>query len=162
MTDHVIIQVRDAVITRLTAASTAAGTRVYKAGDVDVEQIGETVPFLLVRVGQSPRERMAIGSGSDSAAPQVLEDIYLALMVHCVTKMDGDSEKVAYNLAGEVDVSLLATMAGKTLSGLVFDITPVSLDPDQNQFADQQAYQVLAEYRVIIRHLEGAPTSFTY
>lgn len=162
MTDHVVIQVRDAVIARLAVASTAAGARVYKVADVEVGQVGATVPFLLVVVGTAPRERMGVGNGPDPLAPQILEDVALDLVVHCVTKMNGDAEKVAWNLAGEVDASLLATVAGKTLSGLVFDTAPVSWAPQQSQFADLEAYEVEATYRITIRHIEGAPTSASY
>lgn len=162
MAEHVIIQVRDDIISRIKAASTAASTRVYAPYEVPAEEVSTTSPFVIVEVGDDQDERMAIGSGADPAGPQILEDINLNVLVHCIAKLDGDAEKTAYALRGEIETTLLGTAAGITLGGLVSMLTRVAGFNNRDQAIEQEAYNAGIQLAVKIRHLEGSPTSFTY
>lgn len=162
MANHVIIQVRDAIIARLAAASTSASTRVYRTDEWLIGEIETTSPFVVVEVGGDDDEVMALGSGAAAGSPEILEDINLTIFVHCVAKLDGDAEKTAMNLRGEVEASLLATVAGKTLSGTVLDVRRVGGSVARNQETDQEVFDATVQLEVQIRHLQGSPTSFTY
>ena len=162
MADHVVIQVRDAIIARIKAASTSAGTRVYAPHELQAEQAGATSPFAIVEVGDDQDQRQAIGSGADPAGPQILEDMNATVFVHCVAKLDGDAEKTAYALRGEVEAALLASTAGLTLGGLVPMLVRTGGFNNRDQAIEQEAYAASAQFVVQIRHLEGNPTSFTY
>ena len=162
MADHVIIQSRDAIIARIKAASTSASTRVYAVHEVPVDQVEVTSPFVLVEIGDDDDERMAMGGGPDPTIPQILEDIRQSYFIHCIAKLDGDAEKSAYNLRGEVEAALLATTAGLTLSGTVQMLTRVGGFNNRDQAIDQEVFNAAIQVVAQIRHLEGAPTSFTY
>lgn len=162
MTDHVIIQTRDAIIARLLAANTAAGTRVYRSDEWLMGQISATSPFSVVELGDDADEVMAVGSGASATVPEILEDIIATFFVHCVAKLDGDAEKVAMNLRGDVEASLLGSLAGKTLSGTVVDVRRVGGSVSRNQETDQEVFDATLQLEVQIRHLQGLPTSFSY
>ena len=162
MADHVIIQARDAIITRLKAAATAAGTRVYRTDEWLLGEIETTSPFAVVEIGDDTDEVMAIGGGANPAVPEILEDIVLVVYVHCVAKLDGDAEKTALNLRGQVEASLLGSLAGKTLDGLVFDIRRTGGEVARNQDTDQEVFNARVQLEVVIRHLQGDPTSSSY
>lgn len=162
MADHVIVQVRDAIIARLKAAATAAGTRIYAPHEIDVEDVDTTSPFGVVEIGPDQDERIATGSGADPASPQILEDINLVVFVHCIAKLDGDTEKTALNLRGECEASLLGTAAGLTLGGLVQMVTRVGGSANRDQAIDQEVFNAGVQLEVKIRHLESLPTSFVY
>jgi hypothetical protein len=162
MADHVIIQARDAIITRLKAASTAAGSRVYRVDEYQMGDIDVTSPFVVLELGDDADEVIGVGSGADASAPQILEDIALTVFVHCVAKLDGDAEKTAFNLRGQVEASLLGSLAGKTLGGLVADVRRPAGAVARNQETDQEIFQSTLQLEVLIRHLQGEPTSFTY
>lgn len=162
MADHVIIQVRDAIITRLKAASTAAGTRIYRVDEYQMGDIDATSPFVVLEVGDDADEVMSVNGGADPAVPQILEDIALTVFAHCVAKLDGDAEKTAINLRGQVEASLLGSLAGKTLDGLVADVRRPAGAVARNQETDQEIFQSTLQLEVLIRHVQGSPTSFTY
>lgn len=162
MANHVVIQVRDAIVSRLAAAATAAGSRVYRTDQWLLGEIEDTSPFIVVEVGGDDAEVMALGSGAASSAPQILEDLNLTVFIHCVAKLDGDAEKVAVNLRGEVEASLLGSLAGKTLGGLVVDVRRPGGSAVRNQEIEQEVFGSVLQLEVQIRHLQGEPTSFTY
>lgn len=161
MTDHVVIQVRDEVVSRLKAGVAAVSDRVYLMHEVPPEEIdASNSPFLVVQVGDDGAE--LIGVNGASSAPAVLEDLNLALFVHCVVKMDGDAEKTAYGLRADAETALLATDDALTLGGKVVTLTRVAAANNRDEALDQGAYAVALQLEAKIRHLEGSPTSFTY
>lgn len=162
MADHVVIQVRDAIITRLKAASTSAGQRVYAPHELEMEDVSTTSPFAVVEIGGDQDTRMGLANGADPAATQILETIALTVFVHCIAKLDGDAEKTAYALRGEIEASLLATSAGLTLGGLVQMIARVAGFASRDQAIEQEVFNAGIQLEVQIVHLEGNPTSFTY
>ena len=162
MANHVIIQTRDAIVARLAAAGTAASTRVYRTDEWLIGEIETTSPFIVVELGDDADEVMGVGSGAAASAPEILEDIVLVVFVHCVAKLDGDAEKTAMNLRGEVEASLLGSVAGKTLSGTVLDVRRVGGSVARNQETDQEVFDATVQLEVVIRHVQGSPTSFTY
>lgn len=162
MAEHVIIQVRDDIISRIKAAATAASTRVYAPYEVPVEEVSTTSPFVIVEVGDDQDTRQAIGSGAAVNGPQILEDIVVSMFVHCIAKLDGDAEKTAYALRGQIETALLGSNAGLTLGGLVLMLTRVAGFNNRDQAIEQEAYSAGMQLAVQIRHLEGSPTSFTY
>ena len=158
MADHVVIQVRDAVISRLSTAVTAVSGRVYRMSQEVTD--ADACPFLRVRVGPDNCERMAMNGGSNQ--PLILEDINLALFVHCVVKQDDDPEKEAYALRSAVETSLLGSNAGLTLSNTVVDTIRLGGSPEQDDTLDVEAYSLVLQLEIKIRHLESQPESFTY
>ena len=158
MADHVIIQVRDAVITKLQAGVSAVSNRVYRA-DQEPTDAG-SCPFLMVELGADGDERIGVNGGT--TAPANLEQIALTIIVHCVVKQDGDAEAAAYNLRRDVETSLLGTIAALTLDGKIQMTTRLSGDPQQNTLGDQEAYKVALQFQMLIYHLESSPDSFTY
>jgi hypothetical protein len=82
--------------------------------------------------------------------------------VHCIVKMSGDAEKTAYNLRGDVEATLLATVAGRTLDGKVTDIVRVAAGNNRDEATDLGVYSSALQLEVQIRHLDGQPTSFSY
>lgn len=162
MADHVIIQVRDALITRIKAAATSASTRVYAPHEVQLEDVNVTSPFAVVEVGDDQDSRMGLANGADPAATETLETMSLTVFVHCIAKLDGDAEKTAYALRGQIEASLLATAAGLTLGGLVQMITRVAGFANRDQAIEQEVFNAGMQLEVQIVHIEGSPTSFTY
>ncbi len=162
MADHVIIQVRDAIITRLKAAGTSAGTRIYRIDEWLSTEIGASFPFAVVELGGDTDETMGIGSGADPSGPAILEDMNVTVLVHAIAKLDGDAEKTAFNLRGEIEASLFGSVAGKTLGGLVVDIRRPGGAVSRNQEIEQEVFSSSLQLEVQIRHLQGNPTSFTY
>lgn len=162
MADHVIVQSRDAIIARIKAAATSAGSRVYAMHEVPASDVDVTSPFVMVELGDDEDERMALGGGPDPAVPQILEDIRQSYYIHCVAKLDGDAEKAAYNLRGEVEAALLGSTAGLTLGGTVQMLTRTAGFNNRDQAIDQEVFNAGIQVVAQIRHLEGAPTSFTY
>lgn len=161
MTDHVIIQTRDEIISRLKLAATAAADRIFRWDEVPPQEVAaENSPFIVVQVGDDTDERMAI-NGSP-AEPMILEDINVTVFIHCVAKADGDAEKISMNLRGDVEAALLGTAAGLTLGGKVLMITRVAAANNRDEALDQGAYNEALQLEVKIRHLEAQPTSFTY
>lgn len=162
MTDHVIIQVRDEVITRLKAGVTSVSNRVYLKHEVpQPEELDAALsPALVVWLGDDADERIAVNG--DSNAPAILEDINLVFFVSCLVKADGDIEKTAYNLRGEVEATLLGSNAALTLGAKVSMLTRVSGVNNRDDSPDQGAYNAQLQFEAKITHLEGQPTSFTY
>lgn len=162
MADHVIVQARDAIIARIKAAVTSAGTRVYAMHEMPADEVDVTSPFVMVEIGDDEAERMALGGGPDPSVPQILEDINQTYFIHCVAKMDGDAEKSAYNLRGEVEAALLGSVAGLTLGGTVQMLRRTGGFNNRDQAIDQEVFNAALQVVAQIRHLEGSPTSFTY
>lgn len=162
MTDHVIIQVRDEVITRLKAGVASVSNRVYLKHEVpQPEELDATLsPALIVWLGDDSDERIGVNGASN--APSVLEDINLVFYVACLAKADGDVEKTAYNLRSEVETTLLGSDAALTLGGKVSMLTRVSGANNRDDAPDQGAYNALLQFEAKITHLEGQPTSFIY
>lgn len=162
MTDHVIIQVRDDIITRLKAGVTSVSSRVYRKDEIQPEEIDATnSPALVVWLGDDVDERMGMNASS-SGIPSILEEINQTLFVGCLAKADGDVEKTTYNLRADVETTLLGTDAGLTLGGKVVMLTRVAGANNRDDAPDQGAYNALLQFEVKIRHLEGLPTSFVY
>lgn len=158
MADHVIVQVRDALITRLKAQVSAVSNRVFRMDEepTDLDQC----PYLMVQLGADNDERMGVnGSASD---PSILEDINQTIFIHCVVKAAGDMEAAAYNLRRDVETALLATAAGLNLDGKVAMTTRVGAQPEQDSEGELEAYAVALQFEFKIRHLEGSPDSFVY
>lgn len=161
MTDHVIIQVRDELISRLKAGVSSVSSRVYRKDEIQSEEMpAENAPALIVWLGDDSDERIGV-NGADSA-PAILEDINLTIFVACMTKADGDTEKTAYNMRSEVETTLLGSDAGLTLGGKVAMITRVAGSNNRDDTPDQGAYNAVLQIEAKIRHLEGLPTSFVY
>lgn len=161
MSDHVIIQARDALIAILKEEVDSVAERVYKAGEVPQEELSaERSPFIVVQLGGDQDERISMNNGS--AAPDILEDVKATIFVHCVVKMDGDAELAAYNVRSEVETALLSTNNGLTLGGAAVMISRVAADNNRDEALDQGAYNVALQFEVLIQHPEGRPTSLTF
>jgi hypothetical protein len=161
MTDHVVIQTRDALVARLKDQVASVGERVYLMHEVPPEEVSsDYTPFIVVRLGDDQDERAGMNNNGD--VPDILEDIKLAIFVDCVTKMDGDAEQAAYNLRAEVETALFSTNAGITLDGTAFMLTRVAAANNRDDAPDQGAYNVVLQLEAWIRHLERSPTSFSY
>lgn len=158
MANHVIIQVRDAVITKLQSGVNAVSNRVYRKDEEPTDS--GSCPFLMVELGSDVDERIGINGGT--TAPANLEQIALTIIVHCVVKQDGDAEAAAYNLRRDVETSLLGTIAALTLDGKIQMTTRLAGDPAQDSVGDQEAYKVALQFQMLIYHLESSPDSFTY
>ena len=159
MADHVIIQVRDAVISRLTSAVTAVSSRVYRSDEEPTD--ASLCPFLMVELAGDNDERIAINGGAVAGIPANLESIALTVMVHCVVKQDGDAEAAAYNLRRDVESALLGTVAALTLDGKVQMTTRLAGEPRQDSVGDQEAYKLALQFQMLIYHLESQPDSFS-
>jgi hypothetical protein len=106
VTDHVVIQARDALVARLKDQVASVGERVYLMHEVPPEEVSsDNSPFIVVQLGDDQDERAGMNNNGD--VPDILEDIKLSIFVHCVVKMDGDAEQAAYNLRAEVETALL-------------------------------------------------------
>lgn len=163
MGDHVIIQVRDDVISRLKTAVPDVSNRVYRPDEAP--QPGEVddsrVPYLMVRVGDDSDEMMGV-NGASGTDPQILEAINLVLYVYCAVKQDGDAEKAAYNLRRDVESAFLATADGLSLGGKVQNVSRVAGANNRDDAIDQGAYSAALQFQIQIVHLQGQPDSFTY
>lgn len=161
MTDHVVIQARDDIVTRLKAAVTAVSNRVYLMHEVQPEEVdADNSPFLVVQVGDDTAE--ILGVNSADAAREILEDLAVPVFVTCVVKADGDAEASAYELRAVVETALLGTVDGNTLGGKVQRISRVAAANNRDEALDQGAYAITLQLEVLITHLQGSPTSFTY
>lgn len=163
MADHVIIQARDALITRLKAGVSAVSGRVYRSDEApQPDEVDESrVPFLVVQLGGDSDEPIGI-NGASGSDPELLEDINQVMYVHHVVKQDGDAEKAAYNLRRDTETALLATAAGLRLDGMVQMVMRVAGSNNRDDDIDQGAYDATVQLEVKIRHLQGRPDSFTF
>jgi hypothetical protein len=162
MANHVIIQVRDALIAKLKAGVPGVSNRVYKFGEVQFEEVDENnSPFILVQLADDSAEIMAVNSVGGGALA-ILEDLKPTIFVHCIVKMSGDAEAAAYNVRGDVEATLLATTAGRTLDGKVTDIVRVAAGNNRDEASDLGVYSSALQLEVQIRHIDGQPTSFSY
>jgi len=159
MPDHVIIQVRDAVIARLKTAATVAGNNVFRK---DEEPQDDTLcPFIMVECGGDTAERDSL-NGGNGATPSILEMLDASTIIHCVVKQSGDAEQAAYNLRGQVEAALLGSAAALTLDGKVQMTTRRAAQPRQDVLGDLESYAVALQFQHNIWHLESQPTSFGY
>lgn len=162
MADHVIIQARDAIITKLKAGVSAVSNRVYKFGEVEFESVDEAnSPFILVQLGDDTEEIVGINS-ADSSVLDVLEDMRPTIFVHCIAKQSGDAEATAYNLRRDVESTLFATQAARTLDGKVQGVYRIAAANNREDALDLGAYSSVLQLEVHIRHLDRLPDSFTY
>lgn len=163
MADHVIVQVRDALVAWLKANVTSVSGRVFLPHEAPVPgEVDDTnTPYLMVRIGDDSGERIG-DNGAAAPALAILEDLTVVFFVYCVTKLDGDTEQAAYNLRRDVEQALFSTVQGATLGGLVPLIRRPAAANNRDDAIDQGAYGVGIQLEVPIRHLEGAPDSFSY
>lgn len=160
MTDHVIIQVRDDLVTRLKAGVTSVEERVYLGHEVPAEEVrAEDSPFVVVTLGDDAAEIVGVNGG---VSPSILEDINATYFVHCVAKMDGDAELAAYAVRAEVETTLFSTVDGLQLGGKVVRIVRVAAANNRDEAGDLGAYNVALQIEAKIRHLESAPTTLGY
>lgn len=154
MADHVIIQVRDAVITKLKAGVTAVTNRVYTSDQEPVDD--SLVPFLMVELQDDSAERISVGGFGN-----LLEDVQASVIVHCVVKALGDVEQAAYNLRRDVETTLLSTTAGATLDGKIVNTQRLGGSPTRRSNGDYEGYAIALQFVMTIRHLESNADSFS-
>lgn len=160
---HVLIQVRDEVITRLKAGVPSVANRVYRYDEVPPEEIPEDLlPAVVVWLGDDHAERVGENGDGDPTVPSILEDITQVIYIACAVKTTSDPEKTAYDIRSEVETTLLGTSAGLTLGGRVVMLSRVAGSNNRDDALEIGAYNVQLQLEALVRHLERLPTSFTY
>ena len=160
MSDFVLIQLRDALITSLKAANTAAGQNVIKQSDE--AQDDSQCPYIMVVLGDDDAETDSINGSSSLTVPAILESLTANIDIYCVVKQVDDAEKAAYNLRSEVEAALLGTYTGKSQGGKVSRMIRRGGSPTQDLSTDREVFMVRVRFQMEIMHLESQPTSFAY
>lgn len=162
MADHIYIQARDEIISRLAAGVSAVSSRVYKQDDQVTD--ASRCPYLMVEVDAGAAPEDGSLNGSNGTVPAILQDEFIAVNVHCVVQQlqDGDGEKAAFALAAAAETALLATNAAKTLGGIAVNVRRPTVNTSRDTGGALETYAVSLGFQVWLRHLESRPDSFTY
>lgn len=163
MANHVIIQTRDAIISRLVAGVSAVSGRVYKRDSDPVD--AARCPHLVVEIGDfsSPAESGSL-SGGDPTTPRILQDTLVVFLIRCVVSQvqDADAEDAAFDLVTAVEQTLMGTIAGKTLGGTIVDLHRLGGSVEQDSDGELETYSVVLQFQAWLRHLQGTPDNFSY
>ena len=154
MANHVIQQVRDDILARITnLTTTGARAYLYK----DRPQDPSKVPFLYLQTGADSPDQ----SSGSLGFPQ-LEDLLIDFEVTIVCFQTGDYEAQALTIRKEIETALLGTVDAKTLSGKVLWLKRTNCQPDQDDTGGKPCYALRLTITGRLRHLETQPDSFTY
>lgn len=152
MADHVVIQVRDDIVTRLNAITSILNkTFVW---DDAARKEGE-MPCVLVEMQGDQDEPGAIGF----PAP---EDMLVEYLLRILVEQTTDCEKAAHNIRADIESVLLGTVDGKTLGGKVQWLARSGADNERTFDGEKPVYRCTLRITAHLRHLESQPTSFVY
>lgn len=154
MADHVIIQVRDAVIAKLKTGVTLVTNRVFTTDEEP--QDDASLPFVMVELMEDSAERLSIGGFGT-----ILEDLTHTMMIHCVVKALGDVEQAAFAIRAQVESTLLGSTAGATLDGKVPNTRRTGASTTRRSNGEYEGYCVALQFEFTIRHLEHNADSFS-
>jgi hypothetical protein len=149
MSDHLIIQVRDAIKGQVTGLATT-GSHVYRYSEVTQDEA--TLPALLIEYQEDQAEPAALGF-------PVLEQLAPVYLLHILVKQKGDYEQAAFLIRNEVETALLGSVQGKTVGGLVQWIRRAAAECQRDESADKPVYRLTLQLQANIRHLESRPDS---
>jgi hypothetical protein len=149
MADHLIIQVRDAILAQITGLTTT-GAHAFLLTEVPEDE--SVLPCVAIEYQDDTSEPIGLGF----PGPTNLGAVYI---IHCVVKQKGDSEKAAFLVRKEVEAALFGTALAKTLNGLVLWIRAVGGDSDRSEKLNVPGYSARLQVQAMIRHLESRPDS---
>lgn len=153
MADHVIQQVRDAIVAALSAPPLADCGNVFLYRDRP-QDVSKT-PFIYVQTGDDNDSDEAIGYPT-------LEDLVTAYTVSIVVNQTGDYEAKALTIRKQVEQVLFPVAAPNTLGGKVLRLQRTSGRPEQDDTGAKPVYVIHLNVVAQIRHLSTQPDSFIY
>lgn len=150
MSDHVIIQVRDAILARIKGLFTTGPNALLYT---ETELPETLLPCVMIQYQEDSTEPISLGYPA-------LVDVGPVFLLHCVVKQKDDFEQAAFLVRSEVEAALFGTAEAKSLGGLVQWIRCVAAEGDRHEAAEIPAYRLTLQVQARLRHLESRPDSF--
>lgn len=152
MANHIIQQVRDDLLARITGlATTGANAFLFN----QIPQDETKVPFLYIRTLDDQDERVSLGY-------PCVEEMRLNFEIAIVVYSNGDYEAIALNIRKQVEVALFGSIAAVTLGGKIVLLTRSSAQVDEDETGGKPTYVIRLQLTAQVRHLESQPDSFVY
>lgn len=149
MADHVVIQVRDAIIAALQGQGSGLSSANVFASKGRPKDIS-IVPYLYVEYEDDQAERESLGFPS-------LEQLETTYSIVIVVAQTGDYEKAAFLLRNQVELALLGTVSAMTLGGKVQLMTRTQARKEVDETATKPVYSLTLTVVARIRHQESLP-----
>lgn len=153
MANHVIQQVRDALMAALTVPPLVdcANVFLYRDRPQDVSK----TPFIYIQTGADNDTDQSIGYPT-------LEDINVTLTVSIVVNQTGDYEAKALTIRKQIENVLYPATVPNTLGNIVLRLQRISGTPDQDDSGAKPTYAIHLDVLAQIRHRSNQPDSFIY
>lgn len=152
MANHIIQQVRDDLLSRITGLTTT-GANAFLFNQIPQDET--KVPFLYLRTLDDQDQRATLGY-------PCVEEMLLNFEISIVVYANGDYEAAALNIRKEIELALFGSIAAVTLGGKIVLLTRPSAQIDEDETGGKPTYVIRLQITAQVRHLESQPDSFIY
>ena len=152
MANHIIQQVRDDLLSRITGLTTT-GANAFLFNQIPQDET--KVPFLYLRTLDDQDQRVSLGY-------PCVEEMLLNFEISIVVYANGDYESAALNIRKEIELALFGSIAAVTLGGKIVLLTRPSAQIDEDETGGKPTYVIRLQITAQVRHLESQPDSFIY